>query len=70
MYKSLMLVAVALLFSSCVENCKNPNLFENEFYKLAINKENGAIEAIEKNGKNMIVLDNAKAALFEINFLD
>lgn len=70
MYKSLMLVALALLFSSCVENCKNPNLFENEFYKLAINKDNGAIEAIEKNGKNMIALDNAKAALFEINFLD
>ena len=64
------LIAVACLISLFSCSSKNSNIYENEFYKLKLNKSNGAIRCIEKNGKNMIATDNAEYALFEICMRD
>lgn len=63
----IVLSAIALLFS-----CKQSNevTYENNYYKLTLNKQNGAIQSIEKNGKNMIVAGNVEMPLFEICFRD
>ena len=67
-FNYLIIISAILLLFSC--NQGSQVSYENNYYKLTLNKQNGAIQSIEQNGKNMIALDNAKAALFEINFLD
>jgi len=64
----LILLSATLLMFSCTQD--KEIIYENSFYKLTLNKQNGAIQSIEKNGKNMIASDNAGYALFEICFLD
>ncbi len=66
-YYYLLLLPVFLL-TFCAE--KNEITFENKYYKLVLNKQNGAIKSIEKDGKNMIARGNAESALFEICFRD
>ncbi|MCP4311998.1 MAG: hypothetical protein GY790_12100 [Bacteroidetes bacterium] len=64
----LFLLSMALLLLSCKQD--KEIIYENSFYKLTLNRDNGAIRSIEKNGKNMIAADNAGNALFEICFRD
>lgn len=67
-FNYLILLSAALVLNSCKEN--NDFNYENKYYKLTLSKVNGAIESIEKNGKNMIAMGNAENALFEICFRD
>jgi hypothetical protein len=67
-FNYLVIISATLLLLSCSEN--NDIIYKNNYYKLTLNKQNGAIKSIEKNGRNMIAADNAEHALFEICFLD
>jgi hypothetical protein len=67
-FNYLIILSAALVIFSCSEN--KENIYENNYYKLVLNEQNGAIESIEKNGKNMIAPDNAEMPLFEICFRD
>jgi hypothetical protein len=64
----LIVISAALFLFSC--NQGSQVSYENSYYKLTLNKQNGAIKSIEKNGKNMIAADNAEHDLFEICFRD
>jgi hypothetical protein len=66
-YFSVLLFIVLILFG-CKESYDIT--YKNNYYKLTLNRDNGAIKSIEKNGKNMIAIDNAENALFEICFRD
>ncbi len=67
-FNYLIVISATLLLFSC--NQGNQVSYENSYYKLTLNKQNGAIKSIEKHGKSMIAADNAEYALFEICFLD
>jgi hypothetical protein len=67
-YNCLLVLSAALFLFSC--NQSSEITYENSYYKLILNKQNGAIQSIEKNGKNMIAADNAEMPLFEICFMD
>ncbi len=67
-FNYLIAISATLLLYSCSQGSQVS--YENSYYKLTLNKQNGAIESIEKNGKSMIAADNAEHALFEICFLD
>lgn len=64
----LIILSAAFLFFSCKQ--RNEVTYENNYYKLILNKQNGAIQSIEKEGKNMIAPGNAEMPLFEICFRD
>lgn len=61
-------ISATLLLFSCSKDSQV--CYENSYYKLTLNRQNGAIKSIEKNGKNMIAIDNAEMPLFEICFRD
>ena len=65
---SLLGLLFILVLLSCKEN--NDITYENDYYKLTLSAQNGAIKSIEKNGRNLIAVDNAEHALFEICFRD
>jgi len=44
--------------------------YENEFYRLLIDGQSGAVKAVEKNGKNLIYADEAVGPLFNIRLRD
>ena len=67
-FNYLIVISATLLLFSC--NQGNQVIYENSYYKLTLNKESGAIQSIENNGKNMIASDNGEHALFEICFMD
>jgi len=67
-YCCLLLSSIVFLLPVC--EGKNEIMYKNSYYKLTINKQNGAIKAIEKNGKNMIVQGNGHQPLFDICFRD
>lgn len=59
-------ISATLLLFSCTQESQVS--YENSFYKLTLNRQNGAIQSIEKNGKNMIASGNTEMPLFEICF--
>ena len=67
-FNYLILLSAALVLNSCKEN--HVFNYENNYYKLSLNKTSGAIISIEKNGKNLIASDNEFMPLFEICFRD
>ena len=67
-FNYLIISFATLVLFGCEES--NNIIYENKYYKLVLNEQNGAIESIEKNGKNMIAPDNAEMPLFEICFRD
>ncbi|MGQ8334911.1 DUF6259 domain-containing protein [Sunxiuqinia sp. A32] len=67
----LFLILVTLLLFSCKKNNGDTEtIYANSYYNLTLSNLNGAIKSIEKNGRQMIDIDNAKRALFEICFRD
>jgi len=57
--------------NSCVSYSENNDqilCYENDFYKLVLNRKTGSIKSLEKDGKNMLYTVDSEGPLFNIRF--